>query len=576
MKSTFLLLGLAAATVDAFAAEHPALVSLATTNCADCHDDLVDGRNWVHAAAAEDCTTCHDVTIGEGGTTVELLDAEPALCLLCHDEFTAAVEVDLETPHFPVTESCLTCHDPHGSDQARPLNAPLVELCGDCHDFDDLQQNHGEQLTAGTDCTQCHDPHGSDNARMLIGAEHHKPFAEGSCEACHRPPFGDRMRLRARGERLCTACHGDLAETSAPGTHPALKGDGRRAGCLSCHNPHMSDHGRLLEVEGPELCASCHGEIVTMASGDGGHFPAAEDCRNCHEAHASEHAPLLTAPRSELCADCHDTDDEELSATHLGADLARLECTECHTPHGSEHGSLLAEFLHAPVEDGCDLCHTGAFNELEEGGGNDLCYLCHDDIAEQVEAAAFPHEALDLGECRDCHNPHASPQERLVKSPGAGPCVDCHDEQAPADGEVAHGVIDLLGCRACHEPHGGARELLLRDEPTQLCLSCHGGTLEVAPGEETVVLLDHFVVPTATAQAIVRLRLSPDGQRDHPVVGHRVLGMPTAEELKRAETSFTEELTCLICHDPHKGRSRKLLRWDAEFADEACGACHAK
>ena len=52
--------------------------------------------------------------------------------------------------------------------------------------------------------------------------------------------------------------------------------------------------------------------------------------------------------------------------------------------------------------------------------------------------------------------------------------------------------------------------------------------------------------------------------------------MPTAEELKRAETSFTEELTCLTCHDPHKGRSHKLLRWDAEFADEACGACHAK
>ncbi|MDH3524445.1 MAG: cytochrome c3 family protein [Acidobacteriota bacterium] len=576
MKIVLFFLGLAAATLGAFAAEHPSLVSVESADCKECHDELLGGRSWTHAPAEEDCTICHEFSVAEEGTTVGLLEAEPGLCLLCHDEKTAAVEADLDTPHFPVTESCLTCHDPHGSDQARPVLAPLIELCGECHDLGDLQHRHGQQLTAVTDCARCHEPHGSDNARMLVGAVQHRPFAEGSCEACHRPPFGERMRLRARGERLCAACHGELVEPSALSTHPALRGDGRRAGCLSCHNPHMSDQARLLEAEGPGLCVPCHEAIVALATGDGGHYPAAEDCLNCHQPHASENTLLLAIPLGELCSDCHDTDDAALAATHLGADLTRLTCTDCHTPHGSTHWSLLADNLHPPLEDGCDLCHTGAFNELEEGGGNELCLLCHDDVGEAAAAAAFAHEALELGECRDCHNPHASPQQRLIKSPGAGPCAECHDEQAAGDGEVAHGVIDLLGCRACHEPHGGERDLLLRDEPTRLCLSCHGGALEVDAGAETVRLLDHFDVPTLAAQSIVRLRLSADGRRDHPVAGHRVLGTPSAEELKRVDTSFTEELTCLTCHDPHKGRSRQLLRWNAEFVDEACSACHSK
>lgn len=576
LKTTLLSLGFVLATVGAYAAEHPALVSLATTDCADCHDELVKDRGWVHAAAAEDCTTCHDVTIEDDGTSVELLDAEPELCLLCHDEFEAAVAADLETPHFPVTESCLTCHDPHGSDQPRPLNAAMAELCGDCHDFADLQARHGDQLSAASDCSSCHDPHGSDHDRMLIGRYQHSPFAEGSCDACHRSPFGGRIRLRARGERLCVACHGDVAQGATGSVHGALEGDGRLPGCLSCHDPHMSDRASLLVADGPEVCAACHAGVVGVARGDGGHPPAADDCLTCHRPHGSEQRRLLTSAADELCTDCHDADDQDLVATHLGADLAGLECVTCHSPHGSEHASLLAANLHAPLEDGCDLCHTGAFDELEEDGGNELCLLCHDDLGETIAAAAVPHEALELGSCVDCHNPHASPQEHLVKAPGAGPCADCHEDQVASAGETAHGVIDLIGCRACHEPHGGARELLLRDDPTRLCLSCHGGSSAPGPRAETVGLLGRFEVSGQDARAIVQLRLSPDGEHDHPVTRHRVLGVPTAEELDRVETDFEGELTCLTCHDPHKGRSDALLRWGASNSDEACDACHAK
>ncbi len=576
-KTTFFFLVLAISTAGLYAAEHPALVSLATTDCADCHDDLVEGRGWVHAAAVDDCTTCHEFVIGDGGTSVELLEAEPGLCVLCHDEFVAAVEEEFDTPHFPVTESCLICHDPHGSDQTRPLNAPIVELCADCHDFDDLQGDHGNQLSEESDCAFCHDPHGSDNAGMLVGRHQHAPFAEGSCEACHRAPFGGRIRLRARAERLCTACHGDVAKGATGSVHGALEGDGRRASCLSCHDPHMSDFPSLLMADGPELCAGCHAEIVEAAGVESGHSPAADDCLICHQPHGSEQRRLLTSPAGELCIDCHDADDEDLIATHLGAELARLDCVGCHSPHGSDHPSLLAKTLHAPLEDGCDLCHIdNAYDDLEEGGGNELCLLCHDDLGEMIDEAVVAHEAIDLGACVDCHNPHASPQEYLVKAPGAGPCADCHDSQSPVEGEVAHGVIDMLGCRACHEPHGGDREHLLRDDPTQLCLSCHGGSLELGRETEFVFLLDQFEVTAAAARTIAQLNLSADGEHDHPIAGHRVLGVPSAEELHSVETDFEDEMTCLTCHDPHKGRSAAILRWDAATSDEACRGCHTK
>lgn len=577
--------GLALAAVTGFllavvpaapAADHPRLVDVDTTRCSVCHD-VVEGVDQVHPPAADDCTICHDVSIAGDATTVELMDTEPGLCLVCHDELTAAVEADVETPHFPVTDSCLTCHDPHGSDQPSVLVAAMPGLCADCHDLDDLGASHGGQLTATTWCAKCHQPHGSDRPTMLQGSVTHPPFADGSCDACHRAPFGDRIRLRARGERLCEACHGDLTELDRPAAsvHAAVRGERGRAGCLSCHNPHMSDHSTLLVRPGNQLCAGCHAEVVDAASADSGHYPAGDDCLNCHLAHASGEVRLLNGTPDSLCTDCHDTGDEDLVASHLGADLARLACTACHSPHGTGHPTLLAENLHYPVLDGCDTCHEGAHDQLMEGGESDLCLICHDDIGELAATAEVPHGALDLGACKDCHNPHASPQKWLVKAPGAGPCADCHDEQVAGPEEVAHGVIDLVGCYACHEPHGGSGEKLLRASGPGLCLSCHDrSTLRIDADQPTVTLLDRFEIPTENAVAATRIVLSANKTSNHPVGNHPVAGDFTPSDHPRRSVNFEGSLECLTCHDPHKGRSALILRWDAATATEACGACH--
>lgn len=567
------------ASAAAVAAEHPRLVSLEATTCSQCHAELTEGKTTLHAPAEDDCTTCHEMAIGEGKTTVTLIERDPALCLICHDELTKAAEGELETPHFPVTDGCLTCHDPHGSDQPRLLRDAIPALCTDCHTPEELQPSHGGQLTASTACQRCHLPHGGERPAMLRGKTLHPPFADASCSSCHQPPFAGRIRLARRGDALCTACHGDVDKRPSPegSVHPALAAVRGRAGCLSCHDPHLAEQPRLLVARGNELCRRCHGDVVAAAEADTGHFPAADDCLTCHLPHTASAPHLLNAPASSLCTDCHDPGDSELVAAHLGADLSALSCTGCHTPHGDGNAKLLARVVHPPIEDGCDTCHlNNRFDRQLEDGDSALCLLCHDDIAEVVAAAAVPHEALDVARCTDCHNPHAAAQDHLIPMPAGGECLACHDEMAPNGDEKAHSIIALVGCRACHEPHGGSRSKLLRAEGDALCLSCHDPrSLVIEPAASTVLLLGRYPVPVARARAAASLRLSADGQRDHPVDGHRVIGAPSHSERSRVQTTFEGALSCLSCHDPHKGRT-KLLRWNASSTFEACIACHPK
>ncbi len=570
------LAGWTAGTVSTAAAatpaQHPSLVDVASTNCTDCHDDLWEESAAIHPPAEDDCTTCHELSKSDDGMQVALTEEGPPLCLLCHDELTAAAEADYETPHFPVTDSCTSCHSPHASTRQRLLKAPVKELCAECHDMADLDESHGGQLAADVRCQSCHEPHGGQNPSMLVAKRLHAPFKEGSCNGCHRPPMAGRVRLRKRGEKLCLSCHGNLL-TEGHTAHPAIFARRDQKGCLSCHDPHMSPNARLLVAPGPEVCKSCHGEAVAQASAEGGHPPAADDCTICHLPHDAEHPKLLSEAPDEVCALCHDTDDEGLRSAHLGADLAALSCTGCHSPHGSEHGRLLAKHLHPPVLDGCDICHDETYNAfLDEQTA--LCEMCHDDVTAAAAAAAVPHAALELGSCTDCHNPHASPQERLVKAPGAGPCVDCHDDMEAGEDEFAHSVIGRLGCRACHEPHGGSQEKLLRVTGNELCLSCHDKSrLKIEEGQSVVTLLDRFEVSTQEAVAAASLSLQGNGEQGHPSPFHRALGVPTEEELKLTQTSFRGELTCLTCHDPHKGRSPRLFV-DGLKGRELCARCH--
>lgn len=572
-------IALAAGAAAVGAGDHPTLVRVEQELCLNCHGELVEDRATIHEPAGEDCTTCHEFTKGEGGTRVTAVEPEPDLCLMCHDDQASAATGDLASPHPPMEDACTGCHDPHGSDHPSMLRSGPVETCAACHDPTELAPVHGDQLTPATRCGACHDPHGSDHEGMLTGSTQHVPFAEGSCSACHRAPFGSRIRLRSRGARLCTACHGEFTPPADGGVvHAALDDDRGRAGCLACHDPHMSSRPTLLVESGPKLCAPCHEEIVSAAGAEGGHVVASDDCLTCHEPHAAAAVGLLSAAGPDLCAACHESSDPDLASAHLGADPGTLTCAACHDPHGTGNTALLASHVHPPVEDGCDTCHDGAAGALLEGGDPELCILCHDDVADLAANAAVPHAAVEAGGCTACHNPHASGQPNLKRFPAGGECAGCHEDQAAGSGEVAHGVVAVVGCEACHEPHGSARATLLRADGDDLCLSCHDPSrIDIPDGSTSVLFFGTVEIPAEVARRSASLRLSPEGDHGHPIDGHRTVGLLTPKEKKRTRTTFDEDrMSCAACHDPHKGASRGLFVGGAGSSMQLCTQCHPK
>lgn len=558
--------------------KHPSLVDVKTAKCETCHAKVV-ALPEKHAAA-EDCTNCHEVSKKDGQTQVVLVDEDPSLCLTCHDTFARFVaegDKAMAGAHPALAGGCTSCHGPHSAEKKRLLSKAPSELCSDCHDADTVKTAHPVPL-GRADCLSCHAVHGSPQKKMLVAAKLHPPFAEKSCDACHQRGYKSR-RARRNPAQTCFACHDETAFQGKV-VHGAVK----KGQCTGCHDPHMSDRPRFLKAEGTGLCITCHGAIAAkMDLKDGStHPPAKDDCTGCHSPHRSDVPRLLTEAVPALCWNCHEAKDKKLRAKHLGADLAKLDCVTCHDPHGSPSKHLLSSAsIHSPFADGsCDSCHeAGKASKFVEKDRNALCATCHD-VAENAKAEKVPHPALEASECLDCHSPHAARQQKLAKVAGAELCTACHSDQAAGEGEVAHGVIAKWGCQACHLPHGGENPRMLRKASVDaLCIECHVTSGSVLPEDQPDrELLGRWKVSGKEFAAMAPLGLSEDGQRNHPVANHRVLGTPTEKEIRAAnvDSTFKGEFHCTTCHDPHKGKSRQLFVKGAAGALDVCQQCHPK
>jgi predicted CXXCH cytochrome family protein len=119
------------------------------------------------------------------------------------------------------------------------------------------------------------------------------------CTACHsavdasevphritnRNPRGLTQKIRD----LCYSCH-DKKPFMKNTVHGAIA-----LGCTSCHDPHASDHARLLKEDIPALCLRCHEERFTSAKNKGHHAARNEMCSNCHNPHATDTPKLFVS-----------------------------------------------------------------------------------------------------------------------------------------------------------------------------------------------------------------------------------------------------------------------------------------
>jgi DmsE family decaheme c-type cytochrome len=130
------------------------------TLCFQCHNDTKPQFNMAFHHPVEEgvvkCTDCHDVHGTFQVNNTKVAADQSMICTKCH----ADVRGPFVYEHAPVkAETCLACHSPHGSQNARMLNMPNVNvLCNQCHSAVGAGAIHGqgEGSSDSVPCTSCH------------------------------------------------------------------------------------------------------------------------------------------------------------------------------------------------------------------------------------------------------------------------------------------------------------------------------------------------------------------------------------------------------------------------------------
>jgi DmsE family decaheme c-type cytochrome len=228
---------------------------------------------------------------------------------------------------------------------------------------------------------------------------------------------------------------------------------------------------------GKDACEICHLDLSSaFARNPHTHTVAAAECESCHgpgKAHVDAEGDTdtikafsqLTARQStDVCLRCHAQTLSRANIRRSEHTLNGMACTACHSIHGSRPGTKL--LVKAQRE---------------------LCYQCHTSVRAQFEMP-FKHRVNEGSmTCTDCHNPHgdSAPTWRMAAKPrmtakamgNEEPCLKCHSEKR---GPFAfeHPAVRVDGCEGCHEPHGSPNaRLLKRPVVFTLCLECHNGAV---------------------------------------------------------------------------------------------------
>ncbi len=175
--------------------------------CLKCHADG-DKAEWkmsIHASEDMSCADCHSPhgKVKERSEREKreietlLVDSEADLCLDCHQEKRGEFS---KPSHMPVLEGqmgCSDCHSPHNNSPLQMERA--AASCVSCH-----AEKSGPFLTehepVAESCLNCHDPHGSVNQNLLTQRQ------PTLCLQCHANTSVIH-RSNSTQYKTCTNCH---------------------------------------------------------------------------------------------------------------------------------------------------------------------------------------------------------------------------------------------------------------------------------------------------------------------------------------------------------------------------------
>ena len=331
----------------------------------------------------------------------------------------------------------------------------------------------------GEQCLECHK-----ELQKELDASHLHPLVKSrECASCHEPHASDHSKLLTSAPTaLCIECHSKVIPAGAHSVHEtALKGN-----CVQCHAAHGSEYPNHLKKTGNELCFECHQQIAEEATRVRfKHKPVTMEagCLNCHQPHASaDQQNLLRSSPPTLCRTCHRTSDASFRRGHQNYPVEQADCSGCHSPHGSNRSGILQDTVHPPlVEKSCDTCHNPPGSAQPSGvkqQGTELCRQCHQDWVEKALGKQRVHwPMLSEDGCSQCHSPHAARQKSLLPHRTGAVCGQCHGDtlelqRLARENPMTPNLCEPVkkgNCTACHSPHS-ANQALLFEAPSSIQL----------------------------------------------------------------------------------------------------------
>ncbi len=284
------------------------------------------------------------------------------------------------------------------------------------------------------------------------------PLLATSARAQSQPTDADCMNCHDGYDKSLVGSAHRLGSTV---TKPAVA-----VACISCHtgwDKHLDDPkignianpSRLFGKDAVEACTACHTPHRNLDNYGGDvHTNLQTNCSSCHKVHNNS-GSLLIDGDAKFCWNCH-------------------QATQTKFSRRSAH----------PVKQGdvtCLSCHrfTRRTDQNAAYGFDNTCRNCHSDkggpyLHEHPVANAY---MPDGNGCVECHEPHGSENDQLLKQPKALLCNHCH--AVPTHNTAHGGVYAGMDCLTCHaDIHGSSTsgKLLSSDISTMFGQSCwcHG------------------------------------------------------------------------------------------------------
>ena len=273
--------------------------------------------------------------------------------------------------------------------------------------------------------------------------------------------------LVLRGDESCTACHdqNDSKPVLAIGkTKHGTVADARTPTCTSCHgesDKHVNDAGTNPQRASPDVvfaarfnnktskedqsrtCLGCHRKDAKRSHWEGSIHPSRDvSCSNCHTVHAARDRVLTKITQPEVCFACHKEQRAQYQRPSRHPILeGKVSCSDCHNPPGTIGPKL-----------------------MKRDSVVDACFQCH---MEKCGPFVRPHEPV-TEDCTNCHAPHGTTVENMLKARPPFLCNECHSPHGAAMPQLANqtpppAVIGKTGinytqgrgCVNCHtEVHG--------------------------------------------------------------------------------------------------------------------------